>query len=130
VTDITARLIGQWLSERLGEQFLIENRPGGGGNIGIEAVVRTPADGYTLLVVDSALAINATLFENLNYNFIHDIAPIASIIRVPHVMQVNPSLPVTAVPEFIAYAKANPGKLSMGSGGNGSPAHVIANCSG
>jgi tripartite-type tricarboxylate transporter receptor subunit TctC len=125
VNDITARLTGQWLSERLGQQFLIENRPGGGGNIGIEAVVRAPADGYTLLVVGSTAAINATLFETLNYNFIRDIAPVASIIRVPHVMQVNPSLPVTTVPEFIAYAKANPGKLSMGSGGNGSPAHVI-----
>jgi tripartite-type tricarboxylate transporter receptor subunit TctC len=107
VTDITARVIGQWLSERLGQQFLIENRPGGGGNIGVEAVVRAPADGYTLLVVGSAAAINATLFENLNYNFIRDIAPVASFIRVPHVMQVNSSLPVTTVPEFIAYAKAN-----------------------
>jgi tripartite-type tricarboxylate transporter receptor subunit TctC len=123
--DITARLIGQSLSERLGQQILIENRPGGGGNIGIEAVVRAPADGYTLLAVSSTAAINATLFETLNYNFIRDIAPVASIIRVPHVMQVNPSLPVTTVPEFIAYAKANPGKVSMGSGGNGSPAHVI-----
>ena len=122
--DITARLIGQWLSERLGQQFIIENRPGGGGNIGIEAVVRSPADGYTLLVVGTTAAINATLFEKLNYNFIRDIAPVASIIRVPHVMQVNPSLPVATVPEFIAYAKANPGKISMGSGGNGSPAHV------
>src|SRR6266705_4272478 len=123
--DIAARLIGQWLSERLGQQFLVENRPGGGGNIGIEAVVRAPADGYTLLVVGSTAAINATLFETLNYNFIRDVAPVASIIRVPHVMQVNPSLPVATVPEFIAYAKANPGKISMGSGGNGSPAHVI-----
>jgi tripartite-type tricarboxylate transporter receptor subunit TctC len=125
VNDITARLIGQWLSERLGQQFLIENRPGGGGNIGIEAVVRAPSDGYTLLVVGTAAAINATLFEKLNYNFIRDIAPVASIVRVPHVMQVNPSLPVTTVPEFIAYAMANIGKISMGSGGNGSPAHVI-----
>ena len=124
VNDITARLIGQWLSERLGQQFIIENRPGGGGNIGIEAVGRSPADGYTLLVVGTTAAINATLFEKLNYNFIRDVAPVASIIRVPHVMQVNPSLPVASVPEFIAYAKANPGKISMGSGGNGSPAHV------
>jgi tripartite-type tricarboxylate transporter receptor subunit TctC len=124
VNDITARLIGQWLSERLGQQFIIENRPGGGGNIGIEAVGRSPADGYTLLVVGTTAAINATLFEKLNYNFIRDIAPVASIHRVPHVMQVNPSLPVATVPEFIAYAKANPGKISMGSGGNGSPAHV------
>jgi tripartite-type tricarboxylate transporter receptor subunit TctC len=122
--DITARLIGQWLSEHFGQQFIIENRPGGGGNIGIEAVVRSPADGYTLLVVGTTAAINATLFEKLNYNFIRDIAPVASIVRVPHVMQVNPSLPVATVPEFIAHAKANPGKISMGSGGNGSPAHV------
>ena len=100
-------------------------RPGGGGNIGIEAVVRAPADGYTLLVVGTTAAINATLFEKLNYNFIRDIAPVAGIVRVPHVMQVNPSLPAMTVPEFIAYAKANPGKISMGSGGNGSPAHVI-----
>jgi tripartite-type tricarboxylate transporter receptor subunit TctC len=125
VNDITARLSGRWLSERLGQQFLIENRPGGGSNIGIEAVVRAPADGYTLLVVGSTAAINATLFENLNYNFIRDIAPVAGVIRVPQVMQVNPSLPVATVAEFIAYAKANPRKLSMGSGGNGSPAHVI-----
>ena len=122
--DITARFIGQWLSERLSQQFIVENRPGGGGNIAIEAVVRSPADGYTLLVVGTTAAINATLFEKLNYNFIRDIAPVASIVRVPHVMQVNPSLPVATVPEFIAHAKANPGKISMGSGGNGSPAHV------
>ena len=125
VNDITARLIGRWLSERLSQPFIIENRPGGGANVGIEAVVRAPADGYTLLVIGTTAAINATLFEKLNYNFIHDIAAVASIIRVPHVMQVNPSLPVTTVPEFIAYAKANPGTISMGSGGNGSPAHVI-----
>jgi tripartite-type tricarboxylate transporter receptor subunit TctC len=124
VNDITARLIAQLLTERLGQQFLIENRTGGGGNIGIEAAVRSAADGYTLLVVGTTAAINATLFEKLNYNFIRDAAPVASIIRVPHVMQVNPSLPVATVPEFIAYAKANPGKISMGSGGNGSPAHV------
>src|SRR5262252_5584575 len=125
VNDITARLIGQWLSERFRQQFLIDNRPGGGGNIGIEAVVRAPADGYTLLVVGTTAAINATLFQRLGYNFIRDIAPVASIVRVPHVMQVNPSVPVTTVPEFIAYANANPRKISMGSGGNGSPAHVI-----
>jgi tripartite-type tricarboxylate transporter receptor subunit TctC len=125
VNDITARLTAQWLSERLGQSFVIENRPGGGANIGIEAVVHAPADGYTLLAVGTTAAINATLFEKLNYNFIRDTAPIASIMRVPHVMQVNPTVPVTTVPEFIAYAKANPGKVSMGSGGNGSPAHVI-----
>ena len=123
--DVTARLIGQWLSERLGQQFFIENRPGAGTNIGTEAVVRAPADGYTLLIAGSNAAINATLFETLNFNFIRDTAPIASIVRVPQVMQVNPSLPVQSVPEFIAYAKANPGKIAMGSGGNGSPAHVI-----
>jgi tripartite-type tricarboxylate transporter receptor subunit TctC len=122
--DVTARLIGQWLSEHLGQQFLIENRPGGGGNIGTEAVVRAPADGYTLLLAASTAAINATLFEKLPFNFIRDIAPVASIVRIPQVMQVNPSLPVTTVPEFIAYAKSNPGEIAMGSGGNGSPAHV------
>src|SRR5262245_44508783 len=125
VNDITARLIGQWLSERLGQQFVIENRPGGGGNIGIEAVARAAADGSTLLVVGTTAAINATLFEKLNYNFIRDVAPVASIVRVPHVMQVNPSVPARTVPEFIAYGKANPGRISMGSGGNGSPSHVI-----
>jgi tripartite-type tricarboxylate transporter receptor subunit TctC len=122
--DITARLIGQWLSEHLGQQFLIENRPGGGTNIGTEAVVRAPADGYTLLLAGPAAAINATLFEKLTFNFFRDIVPVASIVRVPQVMQVNPSLPATTVPEFITYAKANPGKIAMGSGGNGSPAHV------
>src|SRR5215207_2368267 len=124
-TDILARLMGQWLSERLGQQFFIENRPGAGSNIGTEAVVRASADGYTLLTAGSSAAINATLFEKLNFNFARDTAPIASIVRVPQVMQVNPSLPVQSVPEFIAYAKANPGRIAMGSGGNGSPAHVI-----
>jgi tripartite-type tricarboxylate transporter receptor subunit TctC len=125
VNDITARLIGQLLSEHLGQPFVVENRPGGGSNTGIEAVVRAPADGYTLLAAGSTVAINATLFEKLNYNFIRDIAPVANIIRVPHIMLVNPSFPARTVPEFIAYAKANLGKISMGSGGNGSPAHVI-----
>jgi tripartite-type tricarboxylate transporter receptor subunit TctC len=125
VNDITARLIGQWLTERLGQQFLVENRPGGGSNIGIEAVVRAAADGYTLLAVGTTAAVNATLFERLNYNFIRDVAPVASIARVPHVMQVNPSAPATTVHEFITYAKANPAKISIGSGGIGSPAHVI-----
>ena len=123
--DVTARLIGQWLSERLGQQFVIENRPGAGTNIGTEAVLRGPADGYTLLIAGSNAAINATLFEQLPFNFIRDTAPIGSVVRVPQLMQVTPSLPVHTVPEFIAYAKANPGKIAMGSGGNGSPAHVI-----
>jgi tripartite-type tricarboxylate transporter receptor subunit TctC len=123
--DVTARLIGQRLSERLGQQFVIENRPGAGTNIGTEAVIRAPADGYTLLISGSNAAINPTLFRSLNFNFIRDTAPIGSIVRVPQLMQVNPSVPAANVPEFIAYAKANPGKIAMGSGGNGSPAHVI-----
>ena len=123
--DVTARLIGQWLTEHLGQQFFIENRPGAGTNIGTEAVIRAPADGYTLLIAGSNAAINPTLFQKLNFNFIRDTAPIGSIVRVPQLMQVTPSLPVNSVPEFIAYAKANPGKIAMGSGGNGSPAHVI-----
>src|SRR5438552_3773970 len=122
--DITARLIGQWLSERLGQQFVIENRPGANSNIATEAVVRAPADGYTLLLVAVANATNATLYEKLNYNFIRDIAPVAGIYRVPNVVEVNPSLPVKTVPEFIAYAKANPGKINMASAGSGSPPHV------
>jgi tripartite-type tricarboxylate transporter receptor subunit TctC len=125
LNDVTGRLIGQWLSEHLGQQFFIENRPGAGANLGTEAVVRAPADGYTLLIAGSNAAINATLFETLSFNFIRDTAPIASIVRVPQLMQVTPSLPVKTVPEFIAYAKANPGRIAMGSGGNGSPAHVI-----
>src|SRR5580693_5996087 len=123
--DVTGRLIGQWLTEHLGQQFVVENRPGAGSNLGTETVVRATADGYTLLIAGSSAAINATLFEALNFNFIRDTAPIASIVRVPQLMQVNPSLPVKSVPEFIAYAKANPGKIAMGSGGNGSPAHVV-----
>jgi tripartite-type tricarboxylate transporter receptor subunit TctC len=122
--DITARLIGRWLSERLGRQFIVENRPGGGTNVGTEAVVRAPADGYTLLLAQTDAAINATLFEKLPFNFMRDIAPVGAITRVPQVMQVNPSLPVTTVPEFITHAKANSGKLAMGSGGIGSVAHV------
>jgi tripartite-type tricarboxylate transporter receptor subunit TctC len=125
LNDVTARLIGQWLSERLGQQFFIENRPGAGTNLGTEAAVRASADGYTLLIASSGAAINATLFETLNFNFIRDTAPIASVVRVPQLMQVTPSLPVRGVTEFIAYAKANPGRIAMGSGGNGSPAHVI-----
>ena len=118
-TDIIARLIGQWLSERLGQQFVIENRPGAGGNIATEAVVRAPPDGYTLLMVGATNAINATLYDKLNFNFIRDIAPVAGIIRVPLVMVVHPSVPAKTVPEFIAYAKANPGKINMASAGNG-----------
>src|SRR5262249_10986873 len=125
LNDVTARLSGQWLSEHLGQQFFIENRPGAGTNLGTEAAIRASAGGYTLLIAGSSAAINATLFETLNFNFIRDTAPIASIVRVPQLMQVNPSLPVGSVPEFIAYAKANPGRIAMGSGGNGSPAHVI-----
>jgi tripartite-type tricarboxylate transporter receptor subunit TctC len=123
-TDTIARIIGQWLSQRLGQPFIIENRPGAGSNIGAEAVVRAPADGYTLLLVFSSNAINATLYDKLSFNFIRDIAPVSPIVRLPNVMVVNPSLPVKTVPEFIAYAKANPGKLNMASGGNGTPAHV------
>ena len=122
--DITARLMGQWLSERLGQQFVIENRPGAGTNIATEMVVRAPADGYTLLLVGAYNAINATLYEKLNFNFIRDIAPVASIGRVPLMMVVNPSVPAKTVPEFIAFAKANPGKISMASAGNGSTPHV------
>jgi tripartite-type tricarboxylate transporter receptor subunit TctC len=122
--DIVARLIGQWLSERLGQQFVIENRPGAATNIGTEAVVRAPADGYTLLLVDASAAINATLYDKLNFNFIRDIAPVAGIIRVANVMEVNPSFPAKTVPEFIDYAKANPGKINFASGGNGAPPHV------
>jgi tripartite-type tricarboxylate transporter receptor subunit TctC len=122
--DIVARLMGQWLSERLGQPFVIENRPGGGTNIGTEAVVRAPADGYTLLFVASANAINATLYEKLNFNFIRDIAAVAGIISLPEVMVVNPSVPAKTIPEFIAYANANPGKISMASGGIGTPGHL------
>ena len=117
--DILARLMGQWLSERLGQPFIIENRPGAGTNIATEAVVRAPADGYTLLLVSPSNAINATLYEKLNFNFIRDIAPVAGIIRAANIMVVNPSVPAKTVPEFIAYAKANPGKLNMASAGNG-----------
>jgi tripartite-type tricarboxylate transporter receptor subunit TctC len=125
-TDITARLIGQWLSERLGQQFLIENRTGAGTNIATEAVVHAPADGYTLLLVTASNAINATLYNKLGFNFIRDIAPVAGIIRYPLVMQVNPSFPAKTVPEFISYAKSNPGKVSYGSGGIGTSIHVAS----
>jgi tripartite-type tricarboxylate transporter receptor subunit TctC len=122
--DIVARLLGQRLSERLGQPFVIENRPGGGGNIATEAVVRAPADGYTLLMVGSYNAINATLYDNLNFNFIRDIAPVASIATNPLVMEVHPSVAAKTVPEFIAYAKANPGKINMASPGIGSAPHL------
>jgi len=122
--DITTRMISQWLSERLGQQFIVENRPGAGGNIGTEAVVRAPPDGYMLLAIGSNNMINATLYEKLNFNFIRDIAPVASVARVPQVMEVTPSFPAKTVPEFIVYAKANPGKVSFASAGNGSVAHV------
>jgi tripartite-type tricarboxylate transporter receptor subunit TctC len=122
--DIYARLVGQWLSDRLGQPFVVENRPGATGNIGTEAVVRAPADGYTLLVAVPPSAINATVYEKLNYNFIRDIAPVASIARAPLVMEVHPSVPAKTVPEFISYAKSNPGKLNMGSAGHGSTLHV------
>jgi tripartite-type tricarboxylate transporter receptor subunit TctC len=122
--DILARLMGQWLSERFGQPFVVENRTGGGGNIAAEAVVRAPADGYTLLTVGPSNAANATLYDKLSFNFIRDIAPVASLTRVPNVLEVHPSVPVKTVPEFIAYAKANPGKLNMASGGNGTSQHL------
>jgi len=123
-TDLIARLIGQWLSERLGQPFIIETRPGAGTNIGTEAVVRASADGYTLLIVAPPSAINATLYEKLNFNFIRDIAPVAGVIRAPFVMEVSPSVPAKTVPEFIAYAKTQPGKINMGSAGVGSGPHL------
>src|SRR5262249_1591330 len=122
--DITARLMGQWLTGRLGQPFVIENRPGAGTNIAAEVVVNAPPDGYTLFFATVANAINATLYDKLNFNFIRDIAPVAGIMRVPFVMVVNPSVPATTVPEFIAYAKANPRKLNMASPGVGTTPHV------
>jgi tripartite-type tricarboxylate transporter receptor subunit TctC len=122
--DITGRLMGQWLSERIGQPFVIENRPGAGTNIGTEAVVRASPDGYTLLLISAANTINATLYERLNFNFIRDVAPVAGLIRGPLVMVVHPSVPAKTVPEFIAYAKANPGRNNMGSAGNGTPGHM------
>jgi tripartite-type tricarboxylate transporter receptor subunit TctC len=122
--DIVARLMGQWLSERLGQQFVIENRPGAASNIATEAVVRAPPDGYTLLLCSVNNAINATLYERLNFNFIRDIAPVAGIIRSPNVMVVNPSVPAKSVPEFMAYVKANPRKLNMASPGTGTGPHL------
>ena len=123
-TDILARLVGQYLSERLGQQFIIDNRSGAGNNIGTEAVVNAAPDGYTLLLVNPANAINATLYEKLSFNFVRDIVPVAGIIRVPNVMEVNPAVPAKTVAEFIAYTKANPGKVNMASSGNGTSIHV------
>jgi tripartite-type tricarboxylate transporter receptor subunit TctC len=123
--DIVARLIGQWLSERLGQQFFVENRTGASGNIGTEAVVRAPPDGYTLLLCTTANAVSATVYEKLNFDFIRDIAPVASILRAPNVMEVNPAVPAKTVPEFIAYAKANPGKINMASAGIGTANHLF-----
>jgi tripartite-type tricarboxylate transporter receptor subunit TctC len=125
-TDIVARLIGQWLSERLGQQFVIENRPGAGTNIATEAVVRALPDGYTLLLATTANAVNATLYDKLNFNFVVDVAPVAAIMRVPNVMVVNLSSPAKTVPDFIAYAKANPGKINFATGGAGGPDHMSA----
>jgi tripartite-type tricarboxylate transporter receptor subunit TctC len=123
-TDIVARLIGQWLSERLGQQFVVENRPGAGTNIGTEAVVTAPPDGYTLLLAGPANVISMALYDKLNFNFTRDIAPIASIMRFPFVMEVHPSVPAKTVLEFIAYANANPGKVNMASAGTGSATHL------
>jgi tripartite-type tricarboxylate transporter receptor subunit TctC len=122
--DILARIMSQWLSERLGQQFIIDNRPGAGGNVGTEEVVRAPADGYTLLMVKPANAINATLYGLLNFNFIRDIAPVAGLVKQALVIEVNPSVPAETLPEFIAYAKANPGKINMASAGNGTTGHL------
>jgi tripartite-type tricarboxylate transporter receptor subunit TctC len=123
-TDITARLIGQWLSERLGQQFIVENRPGAGATIGTEMAVHAPPDGYTLLLASLSNAVNVTLYQKLNYNFVRDIAPVAGIMGVSNVVEVHPSVSAKTLPEFIAYAKANPGKINMGSAGNGSSSHM------
>src|SRR5215475_13687274 len=122
--DIAGRLIGQWLSERLGQQFVVENRPGAGANIAMDAVAKAAADGYTLLLASPGAAINETLYENLSYDFVRDFAPISGFLRVPNIMALNPSVPVKTVPDFIAYAKANPGKINMASAGSGSSVHV------
>ena len=124
-SDIIARLMGQWLSERLGQQFVIENRTGAGTTLGTEAVVRAPADGHTLLAIDVSAAFNATLYDRLNFNFIRDIAPVANVVRVPNLIAVHPSCPAKTVPEFIAYAKGKPGKITMATAGVGSIAHVF-----
>lgn len=123
-TDILARIMSQWLSERLGQQFVVDNRPGAGNNIGTEIVAKAPPDGYTLLLANPANAINATLYAKLNFNFLTDIAPVAGIIRVANVMEINPNVPANTVAEFIAYAKANPGKVNMASSGSGTSVHL------
>jgi tripartite-type tricarboxylate transporter receptor subunit TctC len=125
-SDINARLIGEWLSQRLGQQFIVDNRPGAGSNVGTEAAVHAPADGYTLLLVTPPNAINASVYDNLSFNFLRDIAPVGGIMRTPMVMEVNAGLPINSVAEFIAYAKANPGKLNFASSGNGTGSHVAA----
>jgi tripartite-type tricarboxylate transporter receptor subunit TctC len=122
--DIVARLMGQWFSERLGQPFTVENRPGANGNIATEAVIRSPSDGYTLLLVNAANASSATLYDNLSFDFIRDMAPVGTIVRVPQIVVVNPLLPPKTIAEFIAYSKANPGKINMASGGNGAPEHM------
>src|SRR5450631_3988210 len=123
-TDVLARILAQWLSEKMGQQFIIENKPGGGNNIGTEYVVKSPPDGYTMLLVNPANGINATLYTNLSFNFIRDIAPVAGLVRTPNVMEVTNNLPVKTVAEFIAYCKANPGKINMASSGNGTSVHL------
>jgi len=123
-TDVLARIVAQWLTEKMGQPFVVENKPGAGNNIGVEAVVNAPPDGYTMLLVNPANGINATLYKNLNFNFIRDIAPVAGLIRTPNVMEVTPSLPVKTVKEFIDYCKANPGKINMASSGSGTSVHL------
>jgi tripartite-type tricarboxylate transporter receptor subunit TctC len=125
-SDITARLLGQWLTQRLGQQFIVENRPGAGTNIATEAVVRSPPDGYALLLVSVANTVNATLYEQLSFDFIRNITPVAALIRSPLVMEVNPSVPASTIPEFVAIAKANPGSIAVASAGNGTPAHMAS----
>ena len=123
-TDVLARIVAQWLTEKMGQPFVVENRPGAGNNIGVEAVVNAPPDGYTMLLVNPANGINATLYKNLSFNFIRDIAPVAGLVRTPNVMEVTNSLPVKTVQEFIAYCKANPGKINMASSGSGTSVHL------
>ena len=127
--DVVARIMAQWLSDHLGQAVVVENRPGASSNLATEAAVRAPADGYTLLLGGAVNAINATLFDKLSFNFISDLAPVAGLVRFPNVMTVNASFPAKSVPEFIAYAKANPGKLNQGSSGRGSTQHLAVNCS-